>query len=191
MSHLYLIGADTGPCFIGHGRKPQRQLEAFVAARPGLRLVGHWPCRFEAGAELAHRLARAALEENGFEAEAEWWPVDIDAARMICEHVADLVNNPAAVGAERHRVMLHLRENVFKTTQSQFALILGVSNSQVSRWESGQQEPGWEPLARLRAFAHLAHLEWRDEWLFEVPPAPPPKNGTVVQLASAKGASHG
>jgi DNA-binding transcriptional regulator YiaG len=62
----------------------------------------------------------------------------------------------------------HIRCEVFKLTQQQFAAIVGVEQATVSRWEAGRNEPSLRHLKRIRAAARKRSLPWDDDWFFTV-----------------------
>lgn len=62
----------------------------------------------------------------------------------------------------------NIRLNVFHATQAEFAQLVGVMQSTVSRWENGV-EPDRADLAAIRAAALEKGIEWKDEWLFDGP----------------------
>lgn len=74
---------------------------------------------------------------------------------------------------------MHRRMNIMRTvrealgaTQSEFAVIAGVTQGTVSRWESGVLEPDRQALARIRAEALERGIDWQDAIFFVSPPAP-------------------
>lgn len=67
------------------------------------------------------------------------------------------------------RPIEHIRKNVFEVSQSVFAEIAGTTQASVSRWETGEQEPGLEEMARIRAAARKRRIEWDDRWFFDAP----------------------
>jgi transcriptional regulator with XRE-family HTH domain len=68
----------------------------------------------------------------------------------------------------------HIRREVFQVSQAVFGEIAGTTQASVSRWEAGDQEPGLEEMARIRAEAHRRQIAWDDRWFFEAPgPAEP------------------
>lgn len=66
------------------------------------------------------------------------------------------------------RPIEYIREHVFGATQGEMAAIAGVSQSTISRWESGVAVPTdrWE---RIRAEAMGRGLDWDDSLIFIVP----------------------
>lgn len=69
--------------------------------------------------------------------------------------------------------MKHIRENVLQLTQAAMANVTGVKQATVSRWESGELDPGREELARIRDEARDRGIAWDDSWFFSVPEAAP------------------
>ncbi len=65
----------------------------------------------------------------------------------------------------------HIRKNVFRANQSEFAVIAGVNQSTVSRWESDDLEPSMKELRKIRKVAKRRRLKWRDALFFETPKA--------------------
>ncbi len=63
----------------------------------------------------------------------------------------------------------HIRKTVFDMTQAEFAVIAGVKQSSVSRWERGVQ-PSLEEMRAIRKAAIDMNLPWDDAMFFE--PAP-------------------
>jgi len=64
-----------------------------------------------------------------------------------------------------------IRKNVFCVTQQEFATIANVTQSSVSRWESGIA-PTLEEMANIRNAALSRGLVWDDRWFFEAPLVP-------------------
>lgn len=67
--------------------------------------------------------------------------------------------------------MLHIRKELLKLTQSEMAVVTGVSQATVSRWETGELEPSRSELARIRDEAMRRNITWNDS-LFFAPSAP-------------------
>lgn len=67
----------------------------------------------------------------------------------------------------------HIRKNVLGVSQTVLAGITGVTQATVSRWETGELEPGREELDRIRTEARSRRLLWDDRWFFEVPKLAP------------------
>ncbi len=63
----------------------------------------------------------------------------------------------------------HIRVKVFALSQVDFALIAGVAQPTVSKWEAGALHPSSDEMARIRASAADRGLAWQDSWFFEVP----------------------
>lgn len=78
----------------------------------------------------------------------------------------------------------YIRKHVFGATQSQFAGIAGVVQSQVSRWENGKRRPTIREMDRIRAAAIERKLSWNDRWFFETDPGgrkTPPRHMPVSE----------
>lgn len=67
------------------------------------------------------------------------------------------------------RPIAHIRQNIFKLPQSEFAEIAGVKQPTVSRWENGEFEPNRDELGRIRDAARERGFVWNDAWFFDVP----------------------
>jgi transcriptional regulator with XRE-family HTH domain len=63
----------------------------------------------------------------------------------------------------------HIRKNVFGLRQDEFALIAGVHQATVSKWESGNLYPDFKNLVSIRTAAISRGHEWRDELFFDSP----------------------
>jgi len=63
----------------------------------------------------------------------------------------------------------HIRKVIFNVSQVAFGEIAGTTQASVSRWESGEQHPGLNEMARIRASARERGIVWDDSWFFEVP----------------------
>jgi DNA-binding transcriptional regulator YiaG len=74
----------------------------------------------------------------------------------------------------------HIRLNVFKVKQAEFAKLAGTNQSAVSRWEDDSKhfEPSREEMANIRAAASDLGIKWDDRWFFEVP-APEHQQGAA------------
>lgn len=68
--------------------------------------------------------------------------------------------------------MRTIRLHIFKIGQAEMAGIAGVSQATVSRWETGELEPGREQMAAIRAAAAERTSIWRDEWFFDASSIP-------------------
>jgi transcriptional regulator with XRE-family HTH domain len=51
-------------------------------------------------------------------------------------------------------------------SQEKMARLTGVSQSQISRWESGSRSPRLRDLEAIRKAMIDAGYEWRDKWLW-------------------------
>jgi len=63
----------------------------------------------------------------------------------------------------------HIRKKILGLNQAALADITGVTQATVSRWESGELEPGREELGRIRDAARARGIAWDDRWFFEPP----------------------
>lgn len=62
----------------------------------------------------------------------------------------------------------HIRTNIFKVTQAEFASLAGVTQASVSRWEKGVA-PSLDEMRRIRGAAEDRKIEWDDSFFFVVP----------------------
>ena len=62
--------------------------------------------------------------------------------------------------------MLRIRVDLFRCDQTEMAAVAGVTQSTISRWESGNGSPDLDALSRIRAEAKRRRLRWRDGALF-------------------------
>lgn len=60
----------------------------------------------------------------------------------------------------------HIRREIFKVTQAEFAALAGVTQASVSRWETGTA-PSLDDMQSIRRAAADRGIEWQDEWFFE------------------------
>lgn len=65
-----------------------------------------------------------------------------------------------------------IRKNLFGIGQAEMAVITGVTQGTVSRWENGEFEPNREQMAAIRAAAAERKINWRDEWFFDASSIP-------------------
>lgn len=66
----------------------------------------------------------------------------------------------------------HIRREIFKVTQAEFAALAGVTQATVSRWETGVA-PSLDDMQSIRTAAAAREIAWRDEWFFDAPAAQP------------------
>ena len=68
----------------------------------------------------------------------------------------------------------HIRRNVFRSTQAEFAILAGVTQATVSRWEDEDNgaAPSLEEMRAIRRAANERGLDWDDTWFFEAPATP-------------------
>lgn len=62
----------------------------------------------------------------------------------------------------------HIRKNILKLKQHEFAAIAGVNQATVSRWEKGVLAPSLDEMAAIRAKA-VGKRGWNDRLFFEAP----------------------
>lgn len=62
----------------------------------------------------------------------------------------------------------HIRKNVLKMKQHEFAAVAGVNQATVSRWEKGELVPSLSEMAAIRAQAQ-GKRGWNDRLFFEAP----------------------
>lgn len=67
----------------------------------------------------------------------------------------------------------HIRKNVLRVRQKEFACLIGVAQSTVSRWENGEPTPSLSEMAAIRNLAKERGISWRDSWFFEDPAVEP------------------
>jgi transcriptional regulator with XRE-family HTH domain len=67
------------------------------------------------------------------------------------------------------RPIEHIRRHVFDLSQAAFGEIAGTTQASVSRWESGNQDPDLEQMARIREAARSRGLPWNDGLFFKTP----------------------
>lgn len=75
---------------------------------------------------------------------------------------------PFAHNIRAMNTIRHIRKDVFRKNQAEFAALIGVKQSTVSRWENGT-EPDRADLAAIRAAAVRMNVPWSDDWFFEAP----------------------
>lgn len=64
--------------------------------------------------------------------------------------------------------MKHIRTKVFDLTQAEFAVLAGVTQASVSRWEKGVA-PSLDEMKAIRRAAEEQNIEWDDSFFFETP----------------------
>jgi transcriptional regulator with XRE-family HTH domain len=68
--------------------------------------------------------------------------------------------------------LAYIRKTIFGMSQIEFADAVGVNQSTVSRWETGDLEPSRAEMARIRDMAAERRIAWDDRWFFEPPSSP-------------------
>lgn len=64
--------------------------------------------------------------------------------------------------------MKHIRTQIFKVTQAEFAALAGVAQATVSRWENGVA-PSLDEMISIRRAAEGKDIDWDDRFFFEAP----------------------
>ncbi|WP_173995079.1 helix-turn-helix transcriptional regulator [Agrobacterium tumefaciens] len=59
----------------------------------------------------------------------------------------------------------HIRKDLFKVSQAEFAAALGVAQSTVSRWERGVP-PSLDEMKEIRSVAIERGIDWSDSYFF-------------------------
>ncbi|KQU77733.1 hypothetical protein ASD12_18205 [Mesorhizobium sp. Root102] len=62
----------------------------------------------------------------------------------------------------------HIRVHIFGVTQAEFAVLAGVAQASVSRWETGVA-PSLDDMTAIREAAIARGIAWDDAWFFEIP----------------------
>lgn len=73
----------------------------------------------------------------------------------------------------------HIRKNIFKVTQADFATLVGVAQATVSRWEAGTA-PSLDDMQAIRQAASKQKIKWKDDWFFSVPAARATRQGEAA-----------
>jgi DNA-binding transcriptional regulator YiaG len=60
-----------------------------------------------------------------------------------------------------------IRKSRLKLSQAAFAAALGVSQSAVSRWETGETELSLSEMNKIRDLAAARGIAWNNDWFFE------------------------
>ena len=86
------------------------------------------------------------------------------------KHILACIINPFVHNTDMNPI-LHIRKNVFRLKQRDFADVVGVQQSTISRWERGESFPTLNEMHSIRAAARERGKRWQDRWFFE-PPSP-------------------
>ena len=169
---LFVIGpAKGGPVTVGLAKDAEAHRDAIQAAHP-VPLVVHAAHELERGWDsLACGIAVRSL--NHLRAANEGWfkcpagPAVTAVSKAVRGVTLDPKNPPAK--PDYQALIRHIRVQILDTTQEVLGAIAGVHGSKVSRWESGDLDPGLYELFRIRDFIGRNGLSWNDSWAF-VPP---------------------
>ncbi len=173
LMQVYRIGPTRGAQRVGYARDPEA-VRAKMQESVGEPLtIRTWDV--ETGrAMLAVRLVLVRFRDtavtDGF---VPGTPKSIDdlVERCLADTEQDRIQEAVAgLTREGHaKAMMHLRTQVFQTTQAMMGMIAGKSAAIVSRWEAGTTVPGLDELLRLRAYALAVGLPWEDSFLLDPP----------------------
>jgi hypothetical protein len=173
--HVYRIGPARGAQRAGFARDASTVLAKMQPGAGEPLDIKTWDLD-NGRAMLVDRIVQIRLRDK---ARGDGWydckPASVDAAVEIGLALTEssYMDEVAAgaLGREDHaRAMLHLRTEVFGTTQRMMAKIVGKTAAVVSRWEAGLNAPGLDELLRLRSYARALDLPWDDSLLLEAPP---------------------
>lgn len=83
-------------------------------------------------------------------------------------HNFPLASYPFAHNMRGMSAIRHIRREIFRATQAEFAALAGVTQATVSRWEAGGA-PSLDEMQAIRKAAAARAIEWNDAWFFDVP----------------------
>ena len=63
-----------------------------------------------------------------------------------------------------------IRKQIFELTQAEMAVIAGVTQGTISKWEAGSLEPSRTEMKRIRDEAERLGKAWDDRWFFVTVP---------------------
>lgn len=161
MATLFVAAAGQTPTWIGIAYEPERELSALAKRTRGkVKIRWEYKATRDAADYIERVLHHRLIVEGATQDSGGWWiglttSEVIDIAR---ETVRLFERGPPLEPASD--IMRSLRVGTFQVSMSTFADLAGVSTSQVSRWESGDQIPDYRSLSRLRLHAIIAGLEW-------------------------------
>lgn len=170
---VYRIGPARGAQRVGYARDPQALMAQMQKASPEKLTL--WTEDVETGRAMlacrlfSQRFASCSLGDGWFNGTPDKVEEGLGFA------LADTTPHRIAAAVEpltraRHvAAMLHLRTQVFDTTQEMMGVIAGRSAAIVSRWEAGATTPGLDELLRLRAYARAVGIPWEDSLLLDPP----------------------
>ena len=159
LATLFVAAATRTPTWVGISRKPERDL-ARLERRAARILFEHKLPTLDA-AQYVERLMLHRLIVEGASQDAGGWWVGLHANEIvdIAREIMRLFERGPTIKPARE-AMRSLRVGTFQVSMSTLAELAGVSTSQVSRWESGDQIPDYTALARLRLHAIEAGIAW-------------------------------
>lgn len=163
--HVYSIGLPEGHRRIGYAREAHSVLsEMQEHSPPGLTL--QWWDMDTGRAMLLVRMFY--LRAYRHSSAPGWFDMPTTAVADLVRELRRQIEPEALAGigvpsrAAMAGMMLHLRTNVFCTTQEMMGEIAGRTAPIISRWEAGTSTPGLEELSRIRAAAMSFGLPWDD-----------------------------
>lgn len=163
--HVYSIGYPEGQRRIGYARDASAVLaEMQEHSPPGLTM--QWWEMDTGRAMLCCRLFH--LQNRHKSQTAGWYILTTEEVAEVVQDIRRQIEPEALAGllvpsrASMAAMMLHLRQNVFCTTQEVMGEIAGRTAPIISRWEAGTGTPGLEELSRIRAAAMSLGLPWDD-----------------------------
>lgn len=162
MSSLFVIGVHgRPPTWVGSGRSQERII-ADLKPRDPLRLLGHWPIGSDASADLALKVVERRLAEHVKRDRGRWWLVDPKHVLALVEDVVAAVIGEELPAVATAGEAIDALCQLWDTQRTALARVARVSDTQVSRWMTGDSSPDFDALARLRAFAAECGLPWPD-----------------------------
>jgi hypothetical protein len=166
---LYVIGGDKPPQKVGLAREANEELITLQAAGIGpLQLHRAYPLA-PGWDQLAMRIALIPL--TPYASNNGWFNVPPFIACIEADKAFRSTQVPKADTLPKPDygyIMRMIRTTVFGCSQDVIAAICGCTGSRVSRWESGQLEPGMLEIHRLRSFAIAHGIPWDDSQLHQL-----------------------
>lgn len=188
MATLFVAAAARTPTWVGISRKPERDLAGLE--RTARILFEHKLPTIDAAQYIERVMLHRLIVEGASQDQGGWWVgLHADEIVDIARETVRLFQRGPAVPSARE-AMRSLRVGTFQVSMSTLGGLAGVSTSQVSRWESGDQIPDYTALARLRLHAIEAGIEWPKSFPITLSDA---RSGSsnVVPFRARGRASHG